>query len=105
MVVIVGNRTFDIGYLSYEDLEVLSTAAIGGIAVGGGVLVIIVITILIAYKRKSSESSQVLKRMQTQMDVLECRVAKECKEAFAELQVRSECFNGSNLSMVASYFP
>ena len=88
MVVIVGNRTFDIGYLSYEDLEVLSTAAIGGIAVGGGVLVIIVITILIAYKRKSSESSQVLKRMQTQMDVLECRVAKECKEAFAELQVR-----------------
>ena len=43
-------------------------------------LVLAVIAILIAYKRKSSESSRVLKNMQEQMDVLELRVAAECKE-------------------------
>ena len=58
------------------------------IAVGVGVflLIIIVIIVLIAYRRKSTESTRVLKNMQEQMDVLELRVAAECKEAFAELQ-------------------
>ena len=46
----------------------------------------IVIGILILYRRKSTESSRVLKNMQEQMDVLELRVAAECKEAFTELQ-------------------
>ncbi|KAJ8955408.1 hypothetical protein NQ318_003506 [Aromia moschata] len=35
---------------------------------------------------KSTESNRVLKNMQEQMDILELRVAAECKEAFAELQ-------------------
>jgi len=48
---------------------------------GIGVFVIFVIVcVLVMYKRKSHESSQVMKRMQSQMDVLEIRVAKECKE-------------------------
>jgi hypothetical protein len=34
-----------------------------------------------------SLTKQVLKNMQEQMDVLELRVAAECKEAFTELQV------------------
>lgn len=49
-------------------------------------LVLVVIVILILYRRKSTESSRVLKSMQEQMDVLELRVASEAKEAFAELQ-------------------
>lgn len=56
------------------------------VIVGLCILIVIVIAILIAYRRKSSESSRVLKSMQDQMDVLELRVAHECKEAFAELQ-------------------
>ena len=43
-------------------------------------VVLVIVCILVAYKRKSHESSQVMKRMQSQMDVLEIRVAKECKE-------------------------
>merc|ERR1719371_95209 len=57
-----------------------------GVAVGGCVLLLIVIGILILYRRKSGESTRALKNMQEQMDVLELRVAAECKEAFAELQ-------------------
>lgn len=33
-----------------------------------------------AYRRKSTESNRVLKNMQEQMDILELRVAAECKE-------------------------
>ena len=43
-------------------------------------LVVFVIFILIAYRRKSTESTRVLKNMKDQMDVLELRVAAECKE-------------------------
>ena len=49
-------------------------------------MVPLVIGILILYRRKSTESTRVLKNMQEQMDVLELRVAAECKEAFTELQ-------------------
>ena len=51
-----------------------------GVAAAACLLVLAVIGILILYKRKSSESSRVLKNMQEQMDVLELRVAAECKE-------------------------
>ena len=40
---------------------------------------------LICY-RKSRDARSQLAYLQNQMDVLESRVAKECKEAFAELQ-------------------
>ena len=58
----------------------LPLPAIIGITAGGGVLLLGIIVIFIAYRRKSQESDRVMKRMQTQMDVLEARVAKECKE-------------------------
>ena len=56
------------------------------VAVGAGLLLLCVIGTLILYKRKSRESTRVLKDMQDKMDVLELRVAAECKEAFTELQ-------------------
>lgn len=44
------------------------------------VVLIVFIGVVIAYRRKSTESNRVLKNMQEQMDVLELRVAAECKE-------------------------
>ena len=91
VVVVVGdNLNYTIGFLSYEppprpDAQ-LPTPIVIAVIVGVCILIVIVIAILIAYRRKSSESSRVLKSMQDQMDVLELRVASECKEAFAELQ-------------------
>ncbi|UYV82243.1 PlexA [Cordylochernes scorpioides] len=91
VVVKVGhNLEFTIGQLSYEipamGEHALSRPIVIGMVVGGCVLLFIVVAILIAYRRKSTESSRVLRNMQEQMDVLELRVASECKEAFAELQ-------------------
>lgn len=51
-----------------------------GVIVGIVILVFIFIAFLIAYRRKSTESNRVLKNMQEQMDILELRVAAECKE-------------------------
>jgi len=51
-----------------------------GVIVGGAALLIVFIGTLILYRRKSTESNRVLKNMQEQMDVLELRVAAECKE-------------------------
>ena len=87
--VIIGNDlVYRIGYLDYSIAGEgqLPKPVMIGVAVGGGVLLLIVIGILILYRRKSTESSRVLKNMQEQMDVLELRVAAECKEAFTTLQ-------------------
>ncbi|XP_003737136.3 plexin-A4 [Galendromus occidentalis] len=91
VIVEVGdNLRYQIGMLSYDaphgHENQLSRPIVIGVICGGVILIIIVIGILIAYRRKSTESSRVLKTMQEQMDVLELRVASECKEAFAELQ-------------------
>ncbi|KAL1449700.1 hypothetical protein WDU94_002183 [Cyamophila willieti] len=91
--VIVGmgnNLKFYIGKLSYSQPAALNspltkTALYGGIAIIT-ILFLIFIAFLIAYRRKSTENTRVLKNMQEQMDILELRVAAECKEAFAELQ-------------------
>lgn len=53
---------------------------------GVAFLLLIFVILLIAYRKKTSESNRVLKNMQEQMDILELQVAAECKEAFAELQ-------------------
>ncbi|XP_064633300.1 plexin-A4-like isoform X2 [Lineus longissimus] len=83
----VGNLTFPIGRINFEEpAGTLPIAVIIGVSVAIGIAVIIIVIIFMAYCRKSQESDRVMKRMQTQMDVLESRVAKECKEAFAELQ-------------------
>jgi plexin A len=77
----VGNLTFAIGRINYEEpAGTLPLPIIIGVSVAIGIAFIIIIVIVMAYLRKSQESDRVMKRMQTQMDVLESRVAKECKE-------------------------
>ncbi|KAF7989684.1 hypothetical protein HCN44_008358 [Aphidius gifuensis] len=99
VVVIVGNSLkFPIGKLSYA-LPAglngpLSKPALVGVILAIVALVIIFIVFLIAYRRKSTESNRVLKNMQEQMDILELRVAAECKEAFAELQTEMTDLTG-----------
>ena len=54
-----------------------------GIGVAAFVIVLIVIisvVICVAYRRKLAESHKARKRMQNQMDMLEAKVAKECRE-------------------------
>ena len=75
-----GNRNITLGLLSYElpsgQISDIPKPLLYLILFSSLVLIIIVIIILIAYKRKSNESSRVLKTIQEQMDVLELRVAK-----------------------------
>lgn len=85
VVVIVGaNKKYIIGKLSYSNPVgingALSKPALFGVIGAIVVLLIVFIAFLIAYRRKSTESNRVLKNMQEQMDILELRVAAECKE-------------------------
>ena len=99
VVVIVGGfLKFPIGSLSYSSPQSLNAplskpTLIGVIAIGVIILIVFII-FLIAYRRKSTESNRVLKNMQEQMDILELRVAAECKEAFAELQTEMTDLTG-----------
>ncbi|XP_042873532.1 plexin A3-like isoform X1 [Penaeus japonicus] len=89
VVIVGGNRTYKIGYLKYantKDFGTLSKQLIISLSVGAVVLILILVICLIVYRQKSNQNSRVLKSMQEQMDILELRVAAECKEAFAELQ-------------------
>lgn len=82
--VIVGSGLrYKIGYLKYAsttDVGTLSRQLIIGLSVGAVVLILILVVCLIVYRQKSNQNSRVLKSMQEQMDVLELRVAAECKE-------------------------
>lgn len=83
------SKKFVIGVLSYSPpnlMHGLSRNALVGVFAGVVILFLIFIGLLIAYRKKTSESNRVLKNMQEQMDILELQVAAECKEAFAELQ-------------------
>lgn len=87
VVVIVGGKlNYTIGKLNYEPPKVveggLPLPVTIGVIVGGSILVVVVVCIMIAYRLKSTENSRVLKNMQEQMDVLELRVAAECKEGW-----------------------
>lgn len=79
-----GKLRYTIGKLSYASPAglngPLSKPAIIGVSAGIILLSLIFIAFLIAYRRKSTESNRVLKNMQEQMDILELRVAAECKE-------------------------
>ncbi|XP_049953527.1 plexin-A4 isoform X2 [Schistocerca serialis cubense] len=99
VVVIVGGKLkYVIGKLSYASPSAingpLSKPALLGIIIAIVVLSLVFIGFLIAYRRKSTESNRVLKNMQEQMDILELRVAAECKEAFAELQTEMTDLTG-----------
>lgn len=98
VVIVGGYLNFTIGSLSYSSPQGLNGSisrptlfAVIGIGV---VIIIVFIIFLIAYRRKSTESNRVLKNMQEQMDILELRVAAECKEAFAELQTEMTDLTG-----------
>lgn len=77
------NLIYQIGYLEYAsstNVGTLSKQLIIGLSVGAVVLILILVVCLIVYRQKSNQNSRVLKSMQEQMDVLELRVAAECKE-------------------------
>ena len=78
--VTVGNLTFAVGQLRYEEPEVLSFPAIIAIAVSGSILLVILIIVCVLYRVKSRRSDDMMKKMRIQMDMLEARVANECKE-------------------------
>lgn len=85
----MGGKSVSLGELQVEapvEQSAFNLYAIIGIAAAAAVLLAIILAIVIAYRLQSRESDRVLKRMQNQMDILESKVAKECKEAFAELQ-------------------
>lgn len=99
VVVTVGKTLrFNIGSLSYSSPQGLngsiSNTTLFTIIGVGVIIVIVFIAFLIAYRRKSTENNRVLKNMQEQMDILELRVAAECKEAFAELQTEMTDLTG-----------
>lgn len=79
-----GKLRYVIGKLSYASPAglngPLSKPTLIGVIASIVVLLFIFIGFLIAYRRKSTESNRVLKNMQEQMDILELRVAAECKE-------------------------
>lgn len=76
----IGNLRIDqpdaivVGAFSFSFAFMMSFAA------GAGFLLTVICVVCVAYHRKSKESTRVLRRMQSQMDILEARVAKECKE-------------------------
>ena len=78
VIVQVGrNFTKLVGYLKYET-EGLPLPMIIGIA--GGVLVLVVVFFVILWCVKRREQMTIQKKWQIQMDNLEGKVAKECKE-------------------------
>ncbi|KAJ8983519.1 hypothetical protein NQ317_012010 [Molorchus minor] len=98
VVIVGGSLRYNIGVLSYSSPQGLNgpitKPTLYGIICLGVVIFIVFILFLIAYRRKSTESNRVLKNMQEQMDILELRVAAECKEAFAELQTEMTDLTG-----------
>ena len=74
------NLTRLVGYLKYEQPEILPLPVIIGLGVGGGILVLVVIFFFVLWCIKTRENTSMKKKWQIQMDNLEVKVAKECKE-------------------------
>jgi len=80
---------YHVGQIRYVDSSSTSTgpntSLLTYLAAGvGGAILVVVIIVIIVFVRKSRQSARAVKRMRTQMDVLEARVAKECKEGWSE---------------------
>lgn len=83
MVKVGHSLRFDIGVLSYASptlINGLSRNAIFGGSVGLIMLLLVFISLVIAYRKKTSESNRVLKNMQEQMDILEVQMVAECED-------------------------
>jgi len=82
----VGNMTYYVGELELAhqstDWFHVSLPFTGSVAAASGVLLTVIIIICVAYRHNTRESERIVRRMQTQMDALEARVANECKEGF-----------------------
>lgn len=88
---------YRIGVLSYASPNIMDDLGKNAfvVVVSGVILLLLIfVALLVAYKKKTSESNRVLRNMQEQMDILELRVAAECKEAFAELQTEMTDLTG-----------
>lgn len=88
---------YRIGILSYESSNIImdwGDNVVFGVIAGSVIFLLIFVALLVAYRKKTSESNRVLRNMQEQMDILELRVAAECKEAFAELQTEMTDLTG-----------
>lgn len=88
---------YRIGILSYESSNIImdwGDNVVFGVIAGSIIFLLIFVALLVAYRKKTSESNRVLRNMQEQMDILELRVAAECKEAFAELQTEMTDLTG-----------
>lgn len=88
---------YRIGILSYESSNIImdwGDNVVFGVIAGCVIFLLIFVALLVAYRKKTSESNRVLRNMQEQMDILELRVAAECKEAFAELQTEMTDLTG-----------
>lgn len=87
-----------IGFIRYER-ETASTSMLGkydvveikyivvGACVFSLVLLVAMLGCFVVLKRRQNKQIRQLKRMQTEFENLEMRVARECKEAFTELQM------------------
>lgn len=97
-VIIGGSLEYDIGQMSYSSASILPSinnkVMVWAVAISLVIFFLIVFAFVIAFKKKTSENNRVLKNMQEQMDILELRVAAECKEAFAELQTEMTDLGG-----------
>ena len=60
--------------------HLLSVPFVSGVAAAAGLLLTAIVVVCAAYHRKSRQSDRAMRKMQCQMDGLEARVAKECKE-------------------------
>jgi len=82
----VGNTTHFIGELKFAQSAsdgrrlLTSVPFTVSVAAASGILSTVILVICVAYYRKTRESRRIVRRMQTQMDALEARVANECKE-------------------------
>jgi len=83
---------YHLGQLEYVDSTssspTLNTSLLVYLAGGlGGAILAIVFIVIVLFMRKSRQSARAVKRMRSQIDVLEARVAKECKEGDKTLDV------------------
>ncbi|CAM4743164.1 unnamed protein product [Rotaria magnacalcarata] len=86
--VTLGRRVYTLGTLIFtSNIEKRSLILYYIIAsVCGFFLTMFIIIVSIIFRRINSKRTRQLNRLQNQIDTLEMRVARECKEAFAELQ-------------------
>jgi len=87
---------YHLGQLKYVDSTssspALNTSLLVYVAGGlGGAILAIVFIVIVLFMRKSRQSARAVKRMRSQMDVLEARVAKECKEGEKRLMTCPFC--------------